>query len=187
MTAFNEILKVYPEARLLIAPREIMRGNDVKSLAEKYGLKAICRSVMTGPVHEKTPVVVLDTIGELGRLYSLGDIIFVGGSLVRTGGHNILEPAAHGKPILVGPHMFNFKEIFALLNSRNACEQVKNGKELTAMVLRLCNDRDLAKKMGQNCWISLKKIVVLRDVIHKSCVCYLRNIKLFRSKTKFVD
>ena len=144
-------MQEYPQARLLIAPREIYRGHDVQSLAKRYELHAICRSDMTEPVHEGIPVVVLDTIGELGRLYSLGDIIFVGGSLVRTGGHNILEPAAHGKPILVGPHMFNFKEIFSLLNSRGACEQVKNGKELTEMVLRLCNDKVLAEEMGEHC------------------------------------
>ena len=154
---FKQVLKAYPQARLLIAPREIYRGHDVQNIAKRYELSAICRSDMKEPVHEGIPVVVLDTIGELGRLYSLGDIIFVGGSLVKTGGHNILEPAAHGKPILVGPHMFNFKEIFALLNSRNACEQVKNGKELTAMVLRLCKDRDLAKKMGQNCLDIIKE------------------------------
>jgi len=154
---FKQVLKEYPQARLLIAPREIYRGHDVQNIAKRYELSAICRSDMKEPVHEGIPVVVLDTIGELGRLYSLGDIIFVGGSLVKTGGHNILEPAAHGKPILVGPHMFNFKEIFALLNSRNACEQVKNGKELTAMVLRLCKDRDLAKKMGQNCLDIIKE------------------------------
>ena len=78
--AFKEILQSYPNARLLIAPREIMRGHDVKALSQKYGLKAICRSAMTEPVHEEIPVVILDTIGELGRLYSLGDIIFVGGA-----------------------------------------------------------------------------------------------------------
>lgn len=151
LNAFNEILKAYPEARLLIAPREIMRGNDVKALAEKFGLKSICRSEMTGLVHEKTPVVVLDTIGELGRLYSLGDIIFVGGSLVRTGGHNILEPAAHGKPILVGPHMFNFKEIYSLLSSREACLMVKDGKTLTDTMLMLCKNKELRDTMGKNC------------------------------------
>ena len=148
---FKQVLQEYPQARLLIAPREIYRGHDVQILAKHYELNAICGSDMTEPVHEGIPVVVLDTIGELGRLYSLGDIIFVGGSLVKTGGHNILEPAAHGKPILVGPYMFNFKEIFSLLNSRHACEQVKDGKELTTMVLRLCEDKGLAKEMGQNC------------------------------------
>ncbi|WP_295238588.1 3-deoxy-D-manno-octulosonic acid transferase [Veillonella sp.] len=175
LTAFNEILKAYPEARLLIAPREIMRGNDVKALAEKNGLRAICRSTMTGPVHVKTPVVVLDTIGELGRLYSLGDIIFVGGSLVKTGGHNILEPAAHGKPILVGPHMFNFKEIYSLLSSRHACLMVKDTKELVDTMLLLCRDKELRDTMGQNCL----------DIVHENRGATQRNTeelrKLFES------
>jgi len=149
--SFKQVLVEYPNARLLIAPREIYRGHDVQTLAKRYGLEAICRSDMTEPVHKEIPVVVLDTIGELGRLYSLGDIIFVGGSLVKTGGHNILEPAAHGKPIIVGPHMFNFKEIFNLLHSRHACEQVKNQKDLTTMILHLCKHPELAKEMGQNC------------------------------------
>lgn len=151
LSAFKVILKEFPGARLLIAPREIMRGHDVKELAEAQGLKAICRSQMTEPVHEGTPVVVLDTIGELGRLYSLGDIIFVGGSLVRTGGHNILEPAAHGKPILVGPHMFNFKEIYALLSSRNACRMVKDKRELLDAMLELCHNKELREEMSRNC------------------------------------
>lgn len=149
--AFQAILKEYPCARLLIAPREIMRGNDVKSLSERMGLRAICRSTMKEPVHEGTPVIVLDTIGELGRLYSLGDIIFVGGSLVKTGGHNILEPAAHGKPILVGPYMFNFKEIYALLSSRDACLMVRDADELTKTMLRLCHDKELRERMSANC------------------------------------
>lgn len=149
--AFQAILKEYPCARLLIAPREIMRGNDVKSLSERMGLRAICRSTMKEPVHEGTPVIVLDTIGELGRLYSLGDIIFVGGSLVKTGGHNILEPAAHGKPILVGPYMFNFKEIYVLLSSRDACLMVRDADELTKTMLRLCHDKELRERMSANC------------------------------------
>mgnify|MGYP003618175213 CR=1 FL=1 len=150
-TTFKEVLAKHPQARLLIAPREIYRGHDVQELAKQYDLQAICRSDMTEPVHEGIPVVILDTIGELGRLYSLGDIIFVGGSLVKTGGHNILEPAAHGKPIIVGPHMFNFKEIFALLNSRHACKRVENGVELTKVVLELCDNRELANEMSKNC------------------------------------
>lgn len=148
---FTTVLQQYPQARLLIAPREIYRGHDVQNIAKEYGLTSICRSDMKEPVHEGTPVVILDTIGELGRLYSLGDIIFVGGSLVRTGGHNILEPAAHGKPIIVGPHMFNFKEIFSLLYDRHGCEQVRDGQELTKFVLELCENTQLAHEMGQHC------------------------------------
>lgn len=75
-------------------------------------------------------VVILDTIGELGRLYSLADVVFVGGSFVKVGGHNILEPAAHGKPVLVGPYMFNFREIFDLLSKRGVCRMAQNESEL---------------------------------------------------------
>lgn len=149
--AFQAVLAAYPDARMLIAPREIFRGKEVKHLSQSYGLKAVCRSEMTGPVHDGTPVVILDTIGELGRLYSLGDIIFVGGSLARIGGHNILEPAAHGKPILVGPNMFNFKEIYALLSSRNACRMVKDGSDLKAALLELCQDEPQRQEMSRNC------------------------------------
>ena len=75
-------------------------------------------------------VIILDTIGELGRLYSLADVVFVGGSFVKVGGHNILEPAAHGKPVLVGPYMFNFREIFDLLSKRGVCCMAQNESEL---------------------------------------------------------
>ena len=76
---FKQVLQEYPQARLLIAPREIYRGHDVQNLAKRYELNAICRSDMTEPVHEGIPVVVLDTIGELGSLYSLWACIFVVG------------------------------------------------------------------------------------------------------------
>ena len=76
MRPLNKYYKNTPQARLLIAPREIYRGHDVQNLAKRYELNAICRSDMTEPVHEGIPVVVLDTIGELGRLYSLG-ILFL--------------------------------------------------------------------------------------------------------------
>ncbi|MBP2667121.1 MAG: waaA, partial [Firmicutes bacterium] len=94
-------------------------------------------------------VVVLDTIGELGRLYNLADLVFVGGSLVPHGGHNILEPAAHGKPIVVGPHMFNFKDTYALFSGRGACMTVLDGRELLLRSLEILTDRPLAKRMGQ--------------------------------------
>ena len=93
----NQSIERVSTSSFIGCPREIYRGHDVQNIAKRYELSAICRSDMKEPVHEGIPVVVLDTIGELGRLYSLGDIIFVGGSLVKTGGHNILEPAAHGK------------------------------------------------------------------------------------------
>ena len=95
--------------------------------------------------------VILDTIGELGRVYSIGDLIFVGGSLVRVGGHNILEPAAHGKPIVVGPNMFNFVEIYELLSRRGACAMVRNEEEFIDTCLDILLNPARAKHMQESC------------------------------------
>ena len=107
---------------------------------------------MTPAAEKKTDVdvVVLDTIGELGRFYSLADVVFIGGSLVSHGGHNILEPAAQGKPIIVGPHMFNFKDIYALLSNREACATVRDQETLTATLMEILSDAELSAAMSRN-------------------------------------
>jgi len=135
-----------PALKLMIAPRDIRRTVEVMKIAEGYSLFPVRRTEIPGKTGD---VVLLDTIGELGRLYSLGNIIFVGGSLIQRGGHNILEPAAHGKPILVGPHMFNFKESYALLQGRGACITVHDSKELAERIVFLVQDQEAAKTMGR--------------------------------------
>lgn len=102
---------------------------------------------MDGP-RPRYSVVLIDTIGELGRIYAVGDAVFVGGSLIDHGGHNVLEPAAHAKPIIVGPSMSNFKDSFALLSKVGACVQIRDGQEMTAMFLKIFKDDALRKKMG---------------------------------------
>lgn len=149
--AFKEVRTAFPEAGMIIAPRDILRTSEVQALAGQHGLTAARRTELTGQAEHKSAhdVVILDTIGELGRIYSLGDIIFVGGSLVPHGGHNILEPAAQGKPILVGPHMFNFKDIYALLSGRGACDTIYEPAELGPKILEVLQDSDVKAKMGR--------------------------------------
>ncbi len=151
LEAFTGLLQQYPTARLLLAPRQIVRGEEIVTICESYGLQAVRRSTMGGPADEATAVVILDTIGELGRLYALGDIIFVGGSFVPVGGHNILEPAAHGKPIVVGPHMFNFTEIYQLLSDRGACTMVHTAQELLAEWRLLSEQEQVRTERGAHC------------------------------------
>lgn len=151
LEAFNGLREQYPQARLLLAPRQIVRGEEIVTMCESYGLQAVRRSTMDRPADEATPVVILDTIGELGRLYALGDIIFVGGSFVPVGGHNILEPAAHGKPIMVGPYMLNFTEIYQLLSDRGACRIVHNAEELEAEWMLLSENEQLRTERGTHC------------------------------------
>ncbi len=151
LEAFKGLREQYPRARLLLAPRQIVRGEEIVTMCESYGLQAVRRSTMERPADESTPVVILDTIGELGRLYALGDIIFVGGSFVPVGGHNILEPAAHGKPIVVGPHMFNFTEIYQLLSDRGACKMVHSAKELQTEWSLLSENEQVRTERGAHC------------------------------------
>lgn len=151
MRTFKKVLEKYPNARLLMAVREITRAANVKAHIRMHGFSVIRRTEMgtsedSGRPHQ---VVILDTIGELGRLYSLADVVFVGGSFVKVGGHNILEPAAHGKPVFVGPYMFNFKEIFELLQKRDVCIMAKNEADFTEKLMALLADKVRIADMGR--------------------------------------
>ncbi len=141
----------FPTVKMLLAPRDIPRSESIAELIRCQGFSAELRSRMASTAEGQTDinVVVLDTIGELGRFYSLADLVFIGGSLVSHGGHNILEPAAQGKPIIVGPHMFNFKSTYALFSSRGACATVLDGQELALKMIELLTDRAGADKMGR--------------------------------------
>jgi 3-deoxy-D-manno-octulosonic-acid transferase len=151
--AFNKIKEKFPDARLIIAPRYIYQADLICEEGLAHQVTMVKRSDMQAkrPVSRIYDGVILDTIGELGRVYSVGDLIFVGGSLSKVGGHNILEPAAHGKPIVVGPYMFNFEEIFELLSRRGACVMVKNEQEFIDTCMDILSDRARADAMKRSC------------------------------------
>jgi 3-deoxy-D-manno-octulosonic-acid transferase len=146
--AFQAIKNTYADAGMIIAPRDILRAEEIMLLARTFKLSCIKRTEL--PKVTNYDVMILDTIGELGKIYSLGDIIYVGGSLVPRGGHNILEPAAHGKPILVGPHMFNFKDSYALFSGRGALATVYDSAELAAKILDILSNKELRTSMSKN-------------------------------------
>ncbi|HWQ62200.1 MAG TPA: 3-deoxy-D-manno-octulosonic acid transferase [Negativicutes bacterium] len=148
LSAFNKVRESLPDICLVLAPRDNLRGSEVAGLTAKYNLRAVRRTELD-KAEGGHDVVVLDTIGELGKIYSIGDVVYVGGSLVARGGHNILEPAAHGKPILVGPHMFNFKDSYALFSGRGACDTVYDSDELGEKFLSLLGDAAARGAMGE--------------------------------------
>ena len=151
LTAFSELHKKYPKARLIMALRFNNRVDEIRRLCDKFGYKAGLRSKlkdMSGPRPEY-PVVLIDTIGELGRIYSVGDIVFIGGSLMNHGGHNVLEPAAHAKPIVVGPSMQNFKDSYSLLSKAGALRTVQDTGGLTKAFLEIAGNDALRKQMGE--------------------------------------
>ena len=141
LAAFKAVREKDPGVRLIIAPREVLRTMEVEHLCRKAGFTVTTRKeLQKGDAARGEDIVILDTVGELGRVYGLGDVIYIGGSLIPHGGHNILEPAAHGKAIIVGNQMFNFKDIHALFRNRNAVVTVASGEELTRETLRLFGD-----------------------------------------------
>jgi tetraacyldisaccharide 4'-kinase len=149
--AFATVRGKFPHACLLLAPRKPGRLNEIQAVAREKGFVCGKRSeLLKQPEGQRPelPVILVDTIGELGRIYAIGDVVFVGGSLIRHGGHNVLEPAAHGKPIVVGPNMFNFKDAYSLLSNRGACVTVNNQAELTAQLLRILSDDGVRAGMG---------------------------------------
>ncbi len=94
-------------------------------------------------------IILLDTMGELERMYSIGTVIFVGRSLVPGGGHNILEPAAFGKPVIFGPHMENFREIAQVMKAEGGGIEVRNPKELFEVAERLLKDRSYYARVSR--------------------------------------
>ena len=138
--AFQRIRATRGNALLIIAPRKPERFDDVERLARRAGWNVTRRSELRVDAEPRHDVVILDTIGELAQLFQVATVVFVGGSLVDAGGHNILEPAVFGKPIVFGPHMQNFAEIAQAFLDNAAGIQVKDGRELERVLLELLGD-----------------------------------------------
>lgn len=150
LAAHRQLLGSHPDALLILVPRHPERFASVFESCRQAGMTTARRS-LGEPVGAATQVMLGDTMGELLFLYALADTAFVGGSLVPNGGHNLLEPAALGKPVLSGPHLFNFLEIAALLRSAGALLEVEDAQGLAQAVQRLIElprDADRAGKAG---------------------------------------
>jgi len=147
LEAHRRLLQVHADALLILVPRHPERFNAVHALcAEQF---ATVRRSSAELVTDATQVLLGDTMGELLFLYALADIAFVGGSLVPTGGHNPLEPAALALPVISGPHVFNFLDISAMLKDAGALHSVDDSQALAAAVQRLVELPQDAKRMGE--------------------------------------
>jgi len=135
-------------ALLILAARHPERFGEVEKLCQREGLSTARRSDLPIDKEPKVDAVILDTIGELAQLYQIATAVFVGGSLVPTGGHNILEPAVHGRPIIFGPHMDNFAEIARVFLAQGAAIQVRTARELEDVVVSLIGDPVRRAKLG---------------------------------------
>ncbi len=141
----------YPDALLLLAPRHKDRFANVADLLARRGVKFVRRSRMAqggAAVPLDTEVLLVDTMGELAALYASSDVVFVGGSLVQVGGHNLLEPAALGLPVLTGPSYFNAQDIAQLLLGEGAALQVQGIQELATTLQRLLDNPAERARIG---------------------------------------
>ncbi len=147
LNAFRNVAATHPNAVMILAPRHPERFHDVADLLNELKVPFVRRSLWNGePI--SPGVFLLDGIGELAAVYALADIAFVGGSLVPRGGHNIIEPARHGVPIVVGHHTENFRDIVSFFQQRNAV-RIVGPAELPLVWLELLANPDERATMGQ--------------------------------------
>jgi len=141
------LLKEYPELLLVLVPRHPQRFQGVREMIEKQRMNVVARTDGKS-CSAATQVFLGDTMGELTLFYAASDVAFVGGSLVPIGGHNLLEPAALGLPLLSGPHVFNAQEIADMFVVSGACTLVQDPAELAVEVGRLLSDAQAASRLG---------------------------------------
>jgi 3-deoxy-D-manno-octulosonic-acid transferase len=137
ITAFQQLAALYPRLLLILAPRKPERFAVTAEKLASAGLAYVRRSALGGTNPADPRVLLLDSIGELSGLFSAADVVFMGGTLARRGGHNILEPALYGKPVITGPHMENFQAIADDFRAAAASVAIASAGELGAAVDRL--------------------------------------------------
>lgn len=154
---YQQLKEKFPTLLLILVPRHPERFSEVKSLCKCHQLRTLMRTAKM-PCHNAVDVFIVDTMGELKLLYGTADVCFVGGSMVPIGGHNVLEPAAVGVPIMFGPHMENFSEIAKGLLAQDAAIQCQNKDEIIATFTLLSEDLQQRQKM----------VTQAHDFIHKN-------------------
>jgi len=173
LSTFRNILATHSKAVMILAPRHPERFDQVATLVEQLGFRMWRRSLWNGEAISGG-VLLLDSIGELAAIYSLASVAFVGGSLVPRGGHNILEPALHGVPIVTGTHYENFRDIVDFFLSRHAVRVVALA-DLPLVLIELIENAEQRTALGSNALAALESqrgatartIRALADLINK--------------------
>ncbi len=146
---FKDKHKKYPDTKLLLVPRHMNRISQIIFIIDKLELNYGLRS--KGDLFTDKDVIILDTMGELSKMYSICDFAFIGGSFNKTGGHNPLEATVYSKPTITGPNIHNFRDIYWLLSRSNAGKIVKNPKQLSAYMGKLLSDKEFYEQACKDC------------------------------------
>lgn len=149
LNSFSELKKEFPDIKLLLAPRHLTRVNEVKELVEKTNLPYGQRSNNENFLNND--IIILDTLGELSRMYQICNFAFIGGSFNKTGGHNPLEAVVYNKPAISGPSIHNFRDIYWILSRSKAGKVVKTPQELTNYMRKLLADNEFYTESCNDC------------------------------------
>jgi 3-deoxy-D-manno-octulosonic-acid transferase len=151
LDTFTRVRQTHSDLNLVLAPRHPERFDSVHALIQRSGFAVVRRSELTrSRASHDASILLLDSIGELASLFRYATVVFMGGSLGKTGGHNILEPARYGKPIVFGPHMENFRDMARLFVDAGAAIQIERSSQLTPAIESLLSNPEKALQLGHN-------------------------------------
>lgn len=149
LDTYKKLKEKHKDLKLILAPRHLTRLNDIKKLLKKYNFEYGLRTLQH--TFENKDIIILDTLGELSKVYDIADIAYIGGSFTKTGGHNPLEAAIYSKPTISGPSIKNFRDIYSILSNAKASFVVKNKKEFYDIIDKLLCDEDFYYETCKNC------------------------------------
>lgn len=147
--AYQQVRESLPDTCLVLAPRHLERVDEVARLLQARGLTSYRRSQLPLPNAGNAQVIVLDTFGELASLYSVADVVVVGGAFAPLGGQNLFQPLAHGKPVFFGPHTHNFRDIAQLAKAAGVGFEVQTAEQLAEGIQRLLHDPKRRERIAQ--------------------------------------
>jgi 3-deoxy-D-manno-octulosonic-acid transferase len=146
-TAYHRLRERFPNLCIVWAPRHVERAEAVADALKEKGFRPWLRTQGTPDVPQEQ--IVLDTFGELGKVYAVGDVAIIGGSFVPLGGQNLLQPLAHGKPVVHGPYMHNFRDVAALARQAGVAWAANSVEDLMRHVSRLLEDGHLRAEVAR--------------------------------------
>jgi 3-deoxy-D-manno-octulosonic-acid transferase len=169
VSVFKKLKEKHSDLKLILAPRHLTRIDEVKSIVEKYKISYALRSNNKNDFDE-CEILILDTLGELGRMYAHADISFIGGSFNKTGGHNPLESIVFNKPVISGPSIHNFKDIYSIIKNAEAGFVVNSEDDFFVIADKMLSDKDYYDTTVHKCKKVFEEQQGALDFVIKNCI-----------------
>ena len=170
ISSIREVIDIYKNIQLIVAPRHPERSEEVKLLCEKYKLNSVFETKKTS---ENTKVIIIDSFGILKRYFALSDIVILGGSFIPAGGHNPVEPALNKCAIITGPEIFNWEDIFKEMIKINACIKIESIKDLKNKIKKLIDNKNIIEIMKTNAYNFSQKQFIDVNILDETIKIYM--------------